>query len=288
MPDQPTDLAAALKASIPPVGPTDGPVPGTAEELRDAVRDEVTDAVATPAPPPYIDPHVTSPDDAFVILAPGVSMEMAKVATLHAIYVQGGHSTVQREAERLAADLADGGTLRPADEVRMEVMGALVDTPDSPVVDAEGDAVPSGELDMSLVRRFREVYDRHAAAQAEADALKKERDELDKQMVEMYRDAGVPSMSVDGKTLYLNRKTFAQRKDGVTTDDVKDALRLAGFPEMITETINANTLSSFVREYFDPENPKPFPQPLAEVLELGERITIGVTAAGRKGRTRTT
>jgi hypothetical protein len=151
----------------------------------------------------------------------------------------------------------------------------------------EDEPAGTGDVDTALVRRYKELREAEKAADAEKSAIKEEADALEGRLIEMFSDAGVPSISLDGKTIYLHRSTYAQRLPGVDTDDVKAALREAGAGDLIKESINANTLSAYVRELLDVDDAPGLPEPLQGILELGERFAVRVVEAGRRGRTST-
>lgn len=151
----------------------------------------------------------------------------------------------------------------------------------------EPDEPAGGDVDTALVRRYKELREAEKAADAEKAAIKEEADALEGRLIEMFSDAGVPSISLDGKTIYLHRSTYAQRLPGIDTDDLKAALREAGAGDLIKESINANTLSAYVRELLDVDEAPGLPEPLVGVLELGERFAVRVVEAGRRGRTST-
>lgn len=164
----------------------------------------------------------------------------------------------------------------------------LVGDPDQePPLDEEPPPDDAAGFDIAKIRRYKQLRDLEAAAGAEAKAMKAEADALEGDLVDMFGEAGMQNINIDGKTVYLNRTTFAQRKPGVTTDDIKAALLASGNGDLITETINANTLSAFVRELLDDDNPKGLPEELEEILELGERFRIGINASGSKPKSRT-
>lgn len=153
---------------------------------------------------------------------------------------------------------------------------------DLPPDDAGAAGIPLDKL-----RRYRQLRDAAAASEAEAKALKDEANLLEAELIEAFTEAGTQSVNIDGKTIYLHRSTFAQRKPGVTAEDVKAALKASGAGELVLETVNAQTLSAWVRELVeaaeDGRGPG-LPEPAAEVLELGERYAVRMRASASRAK----
>lgn len=149
------------------------------------------------------------------------------------------------------------------------------------------DPGPPAGIPLEKLRRYRELRDAAAASEAEAKALKDEATLLEAELVEAFSEAGTQSVNIDGKTIYLHRSTFAQRKPGVTAEDVKEALRASGASDLVTETVNAQTLSAWVRELVeaaeDGRGPG-LPEPAEAVLELGERFAVRIRASASKAK----
>lgn len=165
---------------------------------------------------------------------------------------------------------------------------ATHDAPAEPLRAPAPDDDSEHPLDMDKIRRYREIYDAEKAADAEADALKEERIELEKELVAMFAENGLQNLNVDGRTVFLHRTVFAQRKPGATAEDVVAALVADGAGDLVKRNVNANTLSAWVRELTEDDDAEGLPPHVAEVLEPGERFSVRVNAAGSaRSRTRT-
>ncbi len=224
-------------------------------------------------------------------LVPGVTRRHAMIAAMHATIVRGGITTPEVEASRLATDMAKADD--PAawltatiDTFATELAVANAIQAEAPPAD---DAPPPADngMPLDLVRRYKRLRELQAAADTEAKTFKTEADALEAQLVDLFVEHELRNLSLDGKTLYLHRSTFAQRKTGVTADDVKDALRAAGQHDLVTETVNAQTLSAYVRDIVDSDEGGTLPEPLDAVLELGERYSIRINAAGSRSKSKT-
>ncbi len=226
-------------------------------------------------------------------LVPGVTRRHAMIAALHATTVQGGATTPEREAERLAADMARAEDpvawlTATTDKFAAELAAANATQAEAPPDDDAPPPPADGVgLPLDLVRRYKRLRELQVASETEAKTLKDEADALEAQLIDVFTDAGLRNLSLDGKTVYLHRSTFAQRKAGVTADDVKDALRAAGQHDLVTETVNARTLSAYVRDIVDSDEGGTLPEPLDAVLELGERYSIRINAAGSRSKSTT-
>jgi hypothetical protein len=162
-----------------------------------------------------------------------------------------------------------------------QVAATAPDEADDPV------AAPDPSLPIAKVRRYKELREAQAASDAEAKAIKEEADKLEAELVEAFGEAGVQNLNVDGKTVYLHRSVYARRCEGIGLEDVKAALRAAGAGDLVTETVNANTLSAYVRELTEDDDAPGLPEPLVGVLEPGERFGMRIIAGGTKAKSKT-
>lgn len=142
-------------------------------------------------------------------------------------------------------------------------------------------------LPIRKLRRYKELREAQATSEAEAKAIKEEANKLEAELVDEFAEAGVQNINVDGKTIYLHRSVFAQRCAGVTAEDVKAALIAAGASDLVTETVNANTLSAWVRELTEDDDAPGLPEQVVGILEPGERYAVRIIAGGTKAKNRT-
>jgi hypothetical protein len=149
-----------------------------------------------------------------------------------------------------------------------------------------GPGSPPAGIPLDRLRRYRELRDAQKGSEAEAKALKDEADLIEAELIDAFTEAGTQAINIDGKTIYLHRSTFAQRKPGVDAEQVMAALVEAGAGDLIKETVNSQTLSSWYRELADAaeEGRGTIPEPVAEVLELGERYSVRLRASASRAR----
>ena len=83
-----------------------------------------------------------------------------------------------------------------------------------------------------------------------------------------------------GKTFYLTTKTRASAASE-SKDDLYRALKTKGFGSLVYETVNANSLSAFVKEQIS-ENRDTLPTWLNDLVNVFEKTTVGVRKAAKK------
>ena len=109
--------------------------------------------------------------------------------------------------------------------------------------------------------------ERRRQLEAEIDAVKAEATQLEEALLPQFEQGGLEKVSIDGRTVYLERKLWAKAKDG-DKGAVCKALKRAHLGDYVEETFNTNSLSAYVRE-LDREG-KPLGPSLREVLEISE------------------
>ena len=83
-----------------------------------------------------------------------------------------------------------------------------------------------------------------------------------------------------GKTFYLTTKTRASAVAD-NKDALHSALKTQGFGALVYETVNANSLSAFVKEQIT-ENKDTLPEWLDGLVNVYEKTTVGVRSAIKK------
>ena len=102
-------------------------------------------------------------------------------------------------------------------------------------------------------------------------------DDLHKALSAAKAESELEKFTSNGSTIYLNSRLYASPRA-----EMKEALFTAlidhGYGDLITQTVNANTLSSFCKEQRE-ANKDVIPDWLAEVVNTHDKITVGI----RKG-----
>ena len=117
------------------------------------------------------------------------------------------------------------------------------------------------------LKRFVALEERRRQLEAEVDTIKAEATELEQRLLPQFEQEGFEKISVDGRTVYVERKLWAKARDGNKAAVCK-ALKRARLGDYVEETFNTNSLSAYVRE-LDREE-RPLPPSLREVLEVSE------------------
>jgi hypothetical protein len=102
---------------------------------------------------------------------------------------------------------------------------------------------------------------------------------VDYRLSEIMAETETQNFTRSGIMFYLTTKTrasaMADRKD-----ELFSALRSEGYGEMVTETVNANSLSAFVKEQIT-ENGDALPGWLDGLVSVFEKTTVGVRKSAR-------
>ena len=112
---------------------------------------------------------------------------------------------------------------------------------------------------------------------AQVKELGAEIDRLDLALSDAMAEAECERFSRNGSTFYLNSRLYASPVAG-KKEELFAALKENGYGSIVTETVNANTLSSFVKEQMA-ENDEEVPAWLAEKISTFEKVSVGI----RKG-----
>lgn len=112
---------------------------------------------------------------------------------------------------------------------------------------------------------------------AKAKEMSAEIEKLDLALSDAMADAECDRFSRNGSTFYLNSRLYASPMAGCK-DDMILALKKNGYGDIVTETVNANTLASFVKEQMAVNNDT-VPAWLSDVISTFEKTTVGI----RKG-----
>lgn len=117
------------------------------------------------------------------------------------------------------------------------------------------------------LKRFVALEERRRQLEAEVDTIKADAAELEQLLLPQFEQEGFEKISIDGRTVYVERKLWAKAKDGNKAAVCK-ALKRARLGDYVEETFNTNSLSAYVRD-LDREE-RPLPPSLREVLEVSE------------------
>ena len=138
--------------------------------------------------------------------------------------------------------------------------------------------MPSEEL-FALADQLRELKETKKYAEQELKEITEEIDRVDAALAERMISTETQNFTRNGTMFCLTSATRASAAAG-RKDELFAALREAGFGDLVYETVNANSLSAFVKEQTT-ENGDNLPQWLAGLVTVFEKTSVGVRKAAR-------
>jgi len=136
----------------------------------------------------------------------------------------------------------------------------------------------SNEL-FALADELRALKEAKKYAEQELKEITEEMDRVDAILAQRMADTETQSFTRNGTMFCLTSTTRASAAAG-HKDELFAALREAGYDDLIYETVNANSLSAFVKEQ-SMENGDTLPQWLDGLVIVFEKTTVGVRKAAR-------
>jgi hypothetical protein len=104
-------------------------------------------------------------------------------------------------------------------------------------------------------------------------------EQAERELSDLTAQEEVQSFRQAGTLFYLTSRTYASPIAGRKAE-LYDALRAQGHGDIIVETVNAQTLSSFVRERIA-ENEDALPAWLEGVVNAYEKVSVGLKKSGK-------
>ena len=136
----------------------------------------------------------------------------------------------------------------------------------------------SNEL-FALADELRALKEAKKYAEQELKEITEEMDRVDAILAQRMTDTETQNFTRNGTMFCLTSTTRASAAAG-HKDELFAALRVAGYDDLIYETVNANSLSAFVKEQTT-ENGDALPQWLDGLVTVFEKTTVGVRKAAR-------
>lgn len=107
---------------------------------------------------------------------------------------------------------------------------------------------------LSKVKRIAEIDAEVAILETKIKRLKKERQELEGEVLNYFSEEGIKSMRVleepNTRTLYIKEAWFAKLKPGVDRETAARMLEAADFGFLIKKDFNLNSVTSVFKEAF--------------------------------------
>ena len=130
-----------------------------------------------------------------------------------------------------------------------------------------------------LADRLKELREAKKAVEEELKSINAEIDEAEYRLSELMISSETQNFTRAGTMFCLSTTTRASAAAGMK-EELFDALRSKGFGELIYETVNANSLSAFVKEQIA-ENGDELPDWLKGLVNVFEKTTVTVRKAAR-------
>ena len=131
----------------------------------------------------------------------------------------------------------------------------------------------------ALADELRELRETKKRLEDELKAVGLEIDRVDTSLAQRMSDTETQNFTRNGTMFCLTSTTRASATAG-HKDELFEALRTAGYGDLVYETVNANSLSAFVKEQTT-ENGDTLPEWLAGLVTVFEKTTVGVRKAAR-------
>jgi len=138
--------------------------------------------------------------------------------------------------------------------------------------------MPSEEL-FALADQLRELKETKKFAEQELKEITEEIERVDAALAERMISTETQNFTRNGTMFCLTNATRASAAAG-KKEELFAALRAAGFGDLVYETVNANSLSAFVKEQ-TMENEDVLPGWLEGLVNVFEKTTVGVRKAAR-------
>ena len=130
-------------------------------------------------------------------------------------------------------------------------------------------------MDMfELADRLKELRERKTELAEETKANNAEIEDAEYRLSQLMAQTETQSFQRAGTLFYLTTKTYASA-DKEHKDELFDALRNEGYGSLITETVNANSLSAFVKEQMS-ENDDVLPDWLEGKVNVFDKVTVAL------------
>ena len=135
----------------------------------------------------------------------------------------------------------------------------------------------SSEQLFDLADNLKALRDRKDALETELKQVNMDIENADWHLSSLMAETETQNFTRAGTMFCLTTKTRASAMEG-RKDELYAALRAEGYGDLIYETVNANSLSAFVKEQIA-ESDDALPQWLSGLVNVFEKITVGVRKA---------
>ena len=128
-----------------------------------------------------------------------------------------------------------------------------------------------------LSDRYKQLREEKQALEAKVKEINKDIEQVEYDLSQFMTDEEVQKFDRNGVTFYLSTKTYASPAAG-RREDLQQWLKDNGYGDLVKETVNANTLSAFVRELLEEGE---LPEDLSEAVNVHERVKVNMRRGGK-------
>lgn len=135
-----------------------------------------------------------------------------------------------------------------------------------------------------LADELKNLRDLKTDLEAQVKEVNGKIDEADYRLSELMAETETQNFTRAGTMFCLTTKTRASAVAGIK-EELYNALRANGYGDLVYETVNANSLSSFVKEQME-ENGDTIPDWLTGLVNVFDKTTVSVrkgTSHGKSG-----
>ena len=129
----------------------------------------------------------------------------------------------------------------------------------------------------ALAERLRDLREKKDVAEQQLKDINQALDDTNYELSELMAETETQNFTRGGMMFYLTIKTRASAVAG-TKEELFDALRAQGYGSLVTETVNANSLSSFVKEQME-ANGEALPDWLAGLVNVFDKTQVALKKA---------
>jgi hypothetical protein len=125
-----------------------------------------------------------------------------------------------------------------------------------------------------LAEKLKSLRERKDGAERALNEINGDIEETEYKLSEIMAETETQNFTRGGTMFYLTTKTRASAVAGMK-EELFFVLRERGYGSLVTENVNANSLSSFVKERME-ENEGALPEWMSEVVSVYEKTTVAV------------
>lgn len=127
-------------------------------------------------------------------------------------------------------------------------------------------------MDIELNKEYAELSKEKRKIEADLERIKNRLAEIEPMLLDMWAEAGLNKITVDGVSMFIHTQLWAGVADGATREDAVNGLKAAGLGDFVTENYNSNSLSAYFRE--QAKNGDMEAIELPEGIKLTEKFSI--------------